>query len=71
LVAFAESSTISADFTLREPTRAITTTLPNSVTWLLGSSPSARGAAALSPGPAPKVPAQAIEDQLRISGLLL
>src|SRR5450755_3997860 len=36
LVALVESSTTNVDWLLRESTRALTTTLPNSVTWLLG-----------------------------------
>src|SRR5450755_4511350 len=36
LVALVESSTTNVDRMLRESTRALTTTLPNSVTWLLG-----------------------------------
>src|ERR1700735_1472109 len=36
LVALVESSTMKVDFVLRESTRALTTTLPNSVTWQLG-----------------------------------
>src|SRR5215467_14490286 len=36
LVAFVESSTTKVDLVLRESTRALTTTLSNSVSWLLG-----------------------------------
>src|SRR5258708_6154696 len=36
LVALVESSTMNVDLVLRESTRALTTTLPNSVTWLFG-----------------------------------
>src|SRR5215471_13452046 len=35
-VALVESSTMKVDLVLRESTLALTTTLPNSVTWLLG-----------------------------------
>src|ERR1700685_4754089 len=36
LVALVESSTVNVDRVLRESTFALTTTLPNSVTWLFG-----------------------------------
>src|SRR5258706_15565595 len=36
LVALVESSTMNVDLVLRESTRAFTTTLSNSVTWLFG-----------------------------------
>ena len=36
LVALVESSTTKVERVLRESTRALTTTLSNSVTWLLG-----------------------------------
>src|SRR5215469_13558535 len=36
LVALVESSTTNVDLVLRESTLALTTTLSNSVTWLLG-----------------------------------
>src|SRR5258708_16559981 len=36
LVAWGESSTMNVDLLLRESTRALTTTLPNSVTWQFG-----------------------------------
>src|SRR5580698_2736442 len=36
LVAFVESSTTKVERVLRESTLALTTTLPNSVTWLFG-----------------------------------